>query len=73
MSSREITEEEMDQIRLRLSELYMEHGDLDDVTGRLSEEVYVDQLQIQRLKKRKLYVKDMIGRLESRLIPDLDA
>ena len=73
MSSQELTEEELEQIRLRLSELYMEHRDLDDVIARLTEEVYVDQLQVQRLKKRKLYLKDMIERLESQLIPDLDA
>ena len=54
-------------------ELQMEHRDLDDVVRRLSQDPMVDQLQLTRLKKRKLYLKDMIRRLKSQLIPDLDA
>lgn len=57
----------------RLAELRMEHRALDEAIARLSESSYVDQLQITRLKKRKLYLKDTISRLESALIPDLDA
>lgn len=57
----------------RLAELRMEHRALDDAISRLSEDSYVDQLQLTRLKKRKLYLKDTIARLESALIPDLDA
>lgn len=59
--------------RKRLAELRVEHRDLDDVIARLTEAPYVDQLQVRRLKKRKLMLKDMIARLESALIPDLDA
>jgi hypothetical protein len=59
--------------RTRLAELRVEHRDLDDVIARLLEGPYVDQLQIRRLKKRKLFLKDFIARLESELIPDLDA
>ncbi len=59
--------------RMRLAELRVEHRDLDDVITRLLEGPYVDQLQVRRLKKRKLLLKDVIARLESELIPDLDA
>jgi len=62
-----------DSRRMRLAELRVEHRDLDDVIARLMEGPYVDQLQIRRLKKRKLLLKDAIARLESALIPDLDA
>ena len=60
-------------IKIQIAELQQEHRDLDDVIARLSEDVSVDQLQLRRLKKRKLYLKDMIARLKSQLIPDLDA
>jgi hypothetical protein len=62
-----------DERRMRLAALRVEHRDLDDVIMRLMEGPYVDQLQIRRLKKRKLMLKDLIARLESDLIPDLDA
>jgi hypothetical protein len=57
----------------RLRELRIEHRDLDDVICRLSMDIYVDELQLRRLKKRKLLLKDQILRLESELIPDLNA
>lgn len=57
----------------RLRELRIEHRDLDDVICRLSLDLYVDELQLRRLKKRKLLLKDQILRLESELIPDLNA
>ena len=57
----------------RLRELRIEHRDLDDVICRLSMDLYVDELQLRRLKKRKLILKDQIMRLESELIPDLNA
>lgn len=59
--------------RMRLAELRVAHRDLDDVIERLLEGPYVDQLQVRRMKKRKLLMKDVITRLESALIPDLDA
>jgi len=58
---------------MRLAELRVEHRDLDDMIARLLEGPYVDQLQVRRMKKRKLMLKDVIARLESALIPDLDA
>ena len=57
----------------RLRQLRIEHRDLDDVIHRLQLDLYVDQVQMRRLKKRKLMLKDQIARLESQLIPDLNA
>jgi hypothetical protein len=57
----------------RLRTLRIEHRDLDDVIHRLQLDLYVDQVQLRRLKKRKLLLKDQIARLESQLIPDLNA
>jgi hypothetical protein len=59
--------------KAKLEALRMEHRDLDDVIDRLLEKAPFDQLQLQRLKKRKLGLKDQIIRLESRLIPDIIA
>ena len=64
---------DIEAIRLRLAELRLEHRDLDEAIARMAEGLFVDQLQMGRLKKRKLQIKDMIARLESRLIPDLNA
>jgi len=60
-------------LRGRLLALQVEHRDLDDLIARLSEQPGVDRLRLQRLKKRKLRIKDEIAIIESRLIPDLDA
>jgi hypothetical protein len=57
----------------RLAELREEHQDLDQAIQRMAEEPWLDQLRLRRLKKRKLKLKDWISRLESELIPDLDA
>ncbi|MFO0335445.1 MAG: YdcH family protein [Pseudomonadota bacterium] len=57
----------------RLRDLRIEHRDLDDVIERLQRDRRVDELQLKRLKKRKLMLKDQITRLESELIPDLNA
>ena len=57
----------------KLRELRIEHRDLDDVIARLSMDLYINELQLKRLKKRKLRIKDQIARLESELIPDLNA
>ena len=54
----------------RLSELETEHRDLDDVIAQITAGVMFDQIQVQRLKKRKLMLKDEILRLRSGLIPD---
>jgi hypothetical protein len=57
----------------RLRQLRIEHRDLDEVIARLSMDIHVDQLQLKRLKKRKLMLKDQIERHVSQLIPDLNA
>ena len=69
----ELTDEEKAQIRERLHALEIEHHDLNDVIERLSADPRQDQLQLQRLKKRKLVLKDQIQRLRARLIPDIIA
>lgn len=57
----------------KLRQLRIEHRDLDEVIERLSMDIHVDELQMKRLKRRKLGLKDQITRLESELIPDLNA
>ncbi len=57
----------------KLRELRIAHRDLDDVISRLSLDMHVDELQLKRLKKRKLMLKDQIAKLESQAIPDLNA
>jgi hypothetical protein len=57
----------------RLRELRVSHRDLDYLIDKLSHDPMIDQLRIRRLKKRRLVLKDMIARLESELIPDMDA
>ena len=56
-----------------LAELKLEHRDLDVAIEHLGSAIGRDELQLTRLKKRKLLLKDQIARLESKLIPDLDA
>ena len=60
-------------IKQKLAALKVEHRDLDQIIAQLSEADEADQLQIQRLKKRKLALKDMMARLESMLLPDIIA
>ena len=62
-----------DEIERRIIELQTEHRDLDDVINRLLLSHLHDQLQVQRLKKRKLQLKDQISYLGSLLVPDIIA
>ena len=57
----------------RLMHLETEHRDLDDVIDRLGDDAPFDQLKLQRLKKRKLILKDEITKLRSRILPDIIA
>lgn len=68
-----MTEEDIRELRLRLETLRSEHRDLDDVIERLAENAGYDQLLMQRLKKRKLGLKDQITTLESAILPDIIA
>lgn len=67
-----MTPEQLD-IAQQLAELRLEHRALDEAINSLSAQPGVGSLPVTRLKKRKLKLKDAIARLESRLIPDLDA
>ena len=66
-------DENAHELRQKLHELTIEHRDLDDIITRLSKDPTVDQLQIRRLKKRKLLLKDSIIKIQSKLIPDIEA
>ena len=57
----------------QLEQLKIEHRDLDDAISALTMQAVVDQLQIARLKKKKLILKDRIMRLEDQLVPDIIA
>ena len=57
----------------KLRQLRIEHRDLDQVIARLAMDIHTDEVQMRRLKKRKLMLKDQIARLESEQIPDLNA
>ena len=73
MGNQPLTDEEREQILARIGALEVEHHDLDDVIARLSDNPAQDQLQLRRMKKRKLALKDTIARLRDRLIPDIIA
>jgi len=62
-----------DEVKVRVVELEIEHRDLDTAIELLNESLTVDVLQLQRLKKRKLQLKDQIIQLKMQLIPDIPA
>jgi hypothetical protein len=64
---------DVEAAKAKLETLKMEHRDLDEIIARLAEQGPMDQLQLQRLKKRKLVLKDLIIKLESKLLPDIIA
>ena len=69
----DLTEDEVVAIRERVAVLRIEHRDLDEVIARLSEDPVQDELQLTRLKRRKLLLKDHITMLERQLVPDVRA
>ena len=71
MNSTDIEEQQI--LKARLHVLESEHRDLDDVIERLSEDKPFDQLKLQRLKKRKLVLKDEMALVRSRILPDIIA
>ena len=64
---------DVEALKQRINQLQIEHRDLDDVISRLSQSAAQDQIQLQRLKKRKLFLKDQIAMLERQLEPDIRA
>jgi hypothetical protein len=64
---------DVEALKAKLAALTVEHRDLDDVISRIAERVPFDQLRLQRLKKRKLALKDQISKIESGLLPDIIA
>ena len=64
-----------DQSRLKekLNELINQHSELDDAIERINEKTPFDQVKLQRLKKRKLVLKDEIKKLNSQILPDIIA
>ena len=62
-----------DEVKVRVVKLEIEHRDLDTAIELLNESLTVDALQLQRLKKRKLQLKDQIIQLKMQLIPDIPA
>jgi len=68
-----VDEVELAMLEQRIMQLKIEHRDLDDVTKRLGDQLVYDQLQLQRLKRRKLLLKDQISWLERQVDPDIPA
>jgi hypothetical protein len=66
-------EVELAMLEQRIMQLKIEHRDLDDVIKRLGDPLVYDQVQLQRLKRRKLLLKDQISWLERQVDPDIPA
>jgi hypothetical protein len=64
---------DVEALKARIAALRSEHRDLDEAILRLAETVPVNHLHLQRLKKRKLALKDLILKLEAKLLPDIIA
>jgi hypothetical protein len=71
--SRRITEEEEREIRRQLAELRQNHSDLDAAIAAMDELGKADRIRVQRMKKKKLALKDRIAALEDQLLPDIIA
>ncbi|HEX2751812.1 MAG TPA: DUF465 domain-containing protein [Alphaproteobacteria bacterium] len=65
--------EDIEELERMLEQLKTEHRDLDIIIQQLTDSVPVDFLRLQRLKKRKLFLKDSISKIESMLLPDIIA
>jgi len=68
-----MTEAEEQALRAKLAELMQEHRDLDTAIAAMADQGVKDQLQVTRLKKRKLQLRDQITRIEDALLPDIIA
>lgn len=67
------SKEETDRIRRRIVELQVEHRDLDQIIDMMTAQPGYNELQIRRLKKRKLQIKDSITLLQIQIEPDIPA
>ena len=70
---RRLSDEDEREVRRELAELRQEHRDLDAAIDALNESPRPDTIQIQRMKKRKLVLRDRIAKLDDRLLPDIIA
>ena len=61
------------KIKDKLNDLINQHSELDDAIERINEAIPFDQIKLQRLKKRKLILKDEIKKLKSKILPDIIA
>lgn len=68
-----MSEVEIESVKQRIVALQVEHRDLDDIISRVVDMPEVNELELRRLKKRKLYLKDHILTLEKQLTPDIPA
>jgi hypothetical protein len=68
-----MTREEEEELRVQLARLQQEHRDLDAAIDALADQPSTDLIQLQRLKKRKLVLRDRISFIEDQLTPDIIA
>ncbi|HEY2034055.1 MAG TPA: DUF465 domain-containing protein [Rhizomicrobium sp.] len=68
-----MTEAEEQTLRAKLAELMQEHRDLDTAIQAMADTGVNDQLQLSRMKKRKLQLKDLITQINDKLLPDIIA
>ena len=66
-------EDNHSKIKDKLNDLINQHAELDDVIEKINEVIPFDQIKLQRLKKRKLILKDEIKKLKSKILPDIIA
>ena len=66
-------EDDHSKIKDKLNDLINQHAELDDAIERINEATPFDQIKLQRLKKRKLILKDEIKKLKSKILPDIIA
>ncbi len=69
----QIMKPDQEELRTRIKELRQRHRDLDEAIASLETDETTDQLQLRRLKKQKLQLKDEIAVLEDQLLPDIIA
>ena len=65
--------EELEELRQALERLKQEHRDFDSAINALEESGFANQLELRRMKKKKLILKDEIARIEDILLPDIIA